>query len=113
MFVGTPLRQKTFIILARRRMLCAETRQHFPCFLPGAFHNTQKGRMPAPRIFLQCLKATHQTSSQWIEVNITHQLKEVGIFFTNNRFITILKQVPDTFIPIIERHGIARHQPPH
>lgn len=46
-------------------------------------------------------------------MNISNQFEKVGILFTNNRFVSILKQMSRTFVPEVEVDGIAGEKSAH
>ena len=46
-------------------------------------------------------------------MDVSDQLQQIRVFFPDDGFIAILKQVPHPFMPVIEGHGISGHEPPH
>jgi len=46
-------------------------------------------------------------------MNITHERKEIGLFVTKNRFVTILEQVARPTVAAVEILCIPRQQFPH
>ncbi len=46
-----------------------------------------------PNVGVQSFHVTNQPGSQWIEMDVSDQLLEVHVFLTQDRFVTILKQL--------------------
>ncbi len=46
-------------------------------------------------------------------MDVPDQLQQIRVFFTDDRFIAILKQMPHPTVTMIEGHGISGHEPPH
>jgi hypothetical protein len=69
--------------------------------------------MTAPREMIQLFKLRDQACAEWVKVDIADQLKEIGFFFTNDRFVTILEQVTGTKVPTVEITGVSGQQTTH
>ena len=48
-----------------------------------------------------------------LEMDAPDQFQEVGTLFTDGRFVTVLKKMAISFVPLIEADRIARHQAAH
>ena len=59
------------------------------------------------------LHGFNDTCSKRVKVDVAHQLLKVCIFLTENRFVSVLKQVPVTPMAAIEVYGITGEQPTH
>jgi hypothetical protein len=46
-------------------------------------------------------------------MDITDQLQEIGLVFTDDRFIAILKEMPISLVAAVEGDGITGHETPH
>jgi hypothetical protein len=46
-------------------------------------------------------------------MDVSDQLQQIGVFFTDDGFIAILEQMPHPTVAVIEGHGISGHEPPH
>jgi len=69
--------------------------------------------MTCPRIFIEGLQIFDHFCSQWIQMDVSNQFQEIRIFFTNHRFISILKEMAAAFVSFVKRDGISGHKPPH
>ena len=69
--------------------------------------------MSGERIGSQRLHGFNDTRSKRVKVDVAHQLLEVWIFLTENRFVAVLKQVPVPPMAAIEAYGITGEQPAH
>ena len=66
-----------------------------------------------PRVFVQLFEIFHNTGSKRIEVDIADQLQEIWIFFADNGFVPVLKEVAAALMAFIEGDRIARHDAAH
>jgi hypothetical protein len=46
-------------------------------------------------------------------MDITDQLQEIGLVFTDDRFIAILKEMPISLVAAVEGDGITGHETSH
>lgn len=69
--------------------------------------------MPAPGVGIQFLDPRHYTGPNRIEVNIAHQLLEVGVFLTNYGFISILKKMAVASVAEVKADSVSRKEPCH
>ena len=46
-------------------------------------------------------------------MDVADQFQQVGIFFADNGFITILEEMAASFVAFIECNGVASHEPAH
>ncbi|OGU18905.1 MAG: hypothetical protein A2X85_00665 [Geobacteraceae bacterium GWF2_54_21] len=69
--------------------------------------------MTAPRKAFKLFKIFDETCSQWVQVDVADQFKQVWLFFADNRLVTVLKQMAGTSMAPVERDGIAGQQPSH
>ena len=49
----------------------------------------------APSVLGKFVKIFHHTGTQGVEMDVAHQFKQIGFFVAYNRFITVLKKVPE------------------
>ena len=66
--------------------------------------------VPVPFQFTEIL---HQSCSQRIQVQITYKFQKVGVFFTDDRFVPILKEVPAALMAPVKRSRISRQKRAH
>ena len=45
-------------------------------------------------------------------MDVSDQLQQIGVFFTDDGFIAILKQMPHPSVAVVKGHGITGHEPP-
>jgi hypothetical protein len=43
-------------------------------------------------------------------MDVSYQLKEIGLFFTENGFVTVLEDGADSLVPSVEVDGIPREE---
>lgn len=46
-------------------------------------------------------------------MDVANELLEIGIFLTNNGFVSILKQIPVSSVTMIEADDVSGQQPSH
>jgi hypothetical protein len=73
----------------------------------------RESRMATPWVTPQLLKVMHQTGPKRVEVNVAGQLQQVGLVLADNRFVTVLEQVTESPIAVVEVHNISGEQLPH
>ena len=69
--------------------------------------------MPGKWVLSQRIHIDNEFGPQWIQMDVTHQLQQVGVFLTQYGFIPVLKQVTGTPVTSVETNGVAGQQPPH
>jgi hypothetical protein len=66
-----------------------------------------------PLISIQPFKIGNDFRSQGIEVYIPDKLKEIWIFFANNGFIAVLKDMSCPVMAFVKRDGVAGQKTAH
>ena len=46
-------------------------------------------------------------------MNIADELKEIRVFFADNRFVTVLKKVTRAFVAFVEGNSVPGHEATH
>lgn len=69
--------------------------------------------MATPLISIQPFKIGNDFRSQGIEVDIPDKLKEIWIFFANNGFIAVLKDMSCPVMTLVKRNGVAGQKTAH
>ena len=69
--------------------------------------------VPAVWVLVQFLDPWHNTCAHGVEVNIADKLLQVGVFLTDNGFVTILKKLATAFVAAIKADGVSRENPSH
>jgi hypothetical protein len=64
--------------------------------------------MPAKAIRSQLFEVFHQAGTQRIEVNVSDKLKQIGIFFTQDGLVAVLKELTVPAVAAIESDRIPR-----
>jgi hypothetical protein len=77
------------------------------------FLSPHKDRMPTPWVLIQLGNRFYQTHPQWIQMNITDQFKQVGVFLADDRFVAILKEMPRSFVLEVEDNRVTGQKTPH
>jgi hypothetical protein len=57
-------------------------------------------------ISYKCATVVNELGSQGIEVDVPHELKEIGILFTEDRLVAILEERTMTPISLVETNSI-------
>ena len=65
--------------------------------------------MAGPGIFVELLEILYQAGSQWIQMDVTNELQEVGVFLAHNGFVPVLEEVACAFVSFVEGHGVSGH----
>lgn len=63
--------------------------------------------VPAPGVSIKPPQALHRLRSQRIEMDVANQFPKIGIFFTHDGFVSVLKQMAVAFMPDILGDRIA------
>jgi hypothetical protein len=63
--------------------------------------------VPRKGIPPQSFHILYDSSPERIQVNVSHQLQQIGIFLAQDGFITILEEMPMPPITMIEKNGIS------
>jgi len=69
--------------------------------------------MARPRVGPKGAEIRHKPGAERVEVDIAHQVFEVGILLTDNRFIAVLKEMSGTFVPAIKTGGVSGQKSCH
>ena len=69
--------------------------------------------MAAKWIGPQRIHIRNQLGSQRIQMNVPHQLEQIGIFLAQDRFVAVLKQVSMASMAPVEACGASGQQSPH
>jgi hypothetical protein len=54
-----------------------------------------------------------ETGAKGVEMNVTHQLEQIGFFLADDGFITVLKEVPGAAVAAVEGDRITGQQSAH
>jgi hypothetical protein len=63
--------------------------------------------MTRPPIIIQFLQTTHHARSHRIQVNVARQFQQVGIVLTDDRFISVLKEMAGSFMTQVKINNIT------
>jgi len=66
-----------------------------------------------PGVFVEFIEVLDEFGSQWVEMNVANQLKEIGIFFAHDGFVAVLEEMPASIVPFIEGDGVSCHETTH
>jgi len=69
--------------------------------------------MPAVLVSFQLVQVAYQSSSQRIEVQIAYEFEKIGVFFTDDGLVAILKQVPVAPMATVEGPRISGQERSH
>jgi hypothetical protein len=81
--------------------------------LPRARRSPEQRGMTAPGVPIERGQVLDQAGAQGIEVNVTHELKEVGFLFDQDRLVSVLKEMSRPPMASIEADRIAGEEPAH
>jgi hypothetical protein len=80
--------------------------EHIPHVLPRLLVRSHEGAMTGISISYKCATVVNELGSQGIEVDVPHELKEIGILFTEDRLVAILEERTMTPISLVETNSI-------
>jgi hypothetical protein len=69
--------------------------------------------VPTPGIMVKRSHVFDETGAKGVEMNVTHQLEQIGFFLADDGFITVLKEVPGAAVAAVERDRVAGQQSAH
>lgn len=69
--------------------------------------------MTTPGITIQLGQVFDQSGSEWIEMNVADQFKQVSILFADDGFVTVLEYMAATVMAVVETDGVAGQQASH
>lgn len=69
--------------------------------------------MAGPGILVELVHVLNHRGAQGIEVDVAHQLKQVGIVLAGQGFVAVLKKVSGALMATVEADGMAGQQPTH
>jgi len=69
--------------------------------------------MPAIRIAVQSGQIRNHSGPERIQVNVTNQLLQIGLFLAYDGFIPVLQQMPMPLVTAVETDYIPGQQSPH
>jgi len=75
-------------------VLTSEKTQYIIPVKPVMVNTFYQHRMTAPGISGKFLKRLNNARLQWIDMDIGNQLVKISLLFTDNRLITVLKEMP-------------------
>lgn len=55
----------------------------------------------------------YQSSAQWIQMDVSNQLQQIGVLLADHGLVPILEQMARPFVPEVEVDGIPGEQPAH
>jgi hypothetical protein len=69
--------------------------------------------MPRVRVGAKLFKITHESSPEGIQMDITHKLLQISLFFAKDRLVAVLEKMAMTTITAVEGYGIPGQEFPH
>jgi len=71
------------------------------------------GAVPGPGIAVQRAEFRDHARTEGVQVEVAHQLQEVGLLLHHDGLVPVVEEVPDPVVPAIERACVARQEGPH
>jgi hypothetical protein len=81
--------------------------------LPFAVHNPNEGTVTRPWVPIQVIQSVHRPRPNRIQMNVAHEFQQIRILLDQNRFVTVLKQMPPTSVAPVKPHRITGEEPAH
>jgi hypothetical protein len=81
--------------------------------LPLAAHFAHESAVTASRVAPERFNILDDTGPERIQMNVTHQLEQVRLLFTQNGFVSVLKQDTVPTLPAVELQCVTGQQPAH
>ena len=69
--------------------------------------------MPTPGISLQGLEIGHHPRAQRVQVDVSREFEQVGLFLDHDGLVPVLEKVPPPAMPAVEGPRIAREERAH
>ena len=69
--------------------------------------------MSAPGVGVQLLNRLYHAGTYRVQVDVTYQLKKIGVFFADYGLVTILEKMARTLMAKVEDNGITGEQSSH
>ena len=91
----------------------AKIGKHRVGVLPGSLNLADECGVARPGISIQGTNILEHAGPDRIEVNVSGQLQQIRVLLTNDRFVSILKQMPVAPVPQVEIDDISGEKAPH
>ena len=69
--------------------------------------------VPSPWILLQFGDGPYDFRTQRVQMDVLNDIEKISGFIYDRRLVAVLEEVPDAFVPLIEKFGISRQQALH
>jgi hypothetical protein len=69
--------------------------------------------MATVAILAELLEVPDNTGPKWVEVDVAHQLEQIGVFFTKKRLAPVLEELTMSAMATIELLCMAGQHAPH
>jgi len=109
--LGEPLPEERALGPERAALAPPEPREHVRPILPRVARAPQNPGMATPGGAGQVGQIRDEPRPQRIEVDVAHQLAEVGLLLHDDGFIPVLEEVPHPLVAAVVPEGVAREQP--
>jgi hypothetical protein len=65
------------------------------------------------RVSVELFHVANHAGTNRIQVDVTHQLQQIGVLLAQNRFVTILEEHAVSTATAVESYSVAGQQPSH
>lgn len=69
--------------------------------------------MAAPTVFFKLVKRLYKLCSQGVQMNITDRFLKISVFFTDDRFVAVLKKMAMAKMSAIVENHLTRKKSSH
>jgi hypothetical protein len=94
-------------------LIVSELAENVASGLPRSRYPAQQCYVPAPWKLVELLHIGHEACTQWVEMEVPHQLQKIRFFVHHYGPVPILKEVAHPLMPPVEGTGVASKQGPH
>jgi hypothetical protein len=111
--LGRPLGHKGPVGLVCPPWPCPEGGEDIRDILPGPGPRPQHSAVTAVGVARQRGDVRDQPRTEGVQVDVAHQLLEVAVFLTDDRFVAVLEEIPVPAMAAVEPDRVAGEEAPH